>query len=472
MTPLHDLLDEAAGRALAAVPTPDPQAALALARRDRLSRTRFRLAGLVAAAALVVLAASTLLATPGLLHRAAPASGPTGVPERWWTPPEWTPSVVDRPIASAGPLLDTALVAADQDGSSGSVLFARGLVVVSADGTTYRRVPAPDGSAAVLSPSGRRIAWVEGTPGGPSRLVLLDLATGGRATAALPPGAHPEVAAMSWLPADAGVVVSSPVDGRQSTTGVWQVDPDGRLTTVCTCGADVTAVAHPSGGPVLVAPAAEGVWTPVGGPDLASLTETQRAAARQVSIVLARVGPMTSAFAPDGTRVAAAPGAATDDPVDDDTLLVADRRGPVVSVRLAGYSGLRVLGWTSRGVLLTGTPPDGPQGLWLVDPDGPGTPVRVSTGDGLGGFGPARVVGVAADVAASGRTVPGAEPDRSRRSLAYVEYRYRVSALHDALTGDPQRWIMLTCVVLAVAVLAGPPLLDRRRRRLREPTAG
>ena len=476
---LHDLLDGAADRALDGVPAPDPGAVLALARRDRLSRNRFRAASLVAAAVLVVLAGAALLAAgPGLVHRSAPASGPAGLPERWWTPPEWTPSVVGRPIEAASLLLDTTVVATGDAGVDGGLV--RGFVVVSADGTAYRRIPAPDGAAVFLSPTGRHVAWLTGAPGRSSSVVVLELGTGRSRTTPLPAGTHPEAATVSWLPADAGVVVSSEIDGRQSATAVSRVDLDGRLTRLCGCGcgSGVVGAADPVGRVVVAGPAPQTPLTRLPGqPAPTDLTPAERERAVAAGVVLARVGPAGFAFAPDARRVAVVPGLATEDPADDTDLLVVGTDGRTRTTRLTGFTtlpglaGLEVLAWTPRGVLLSGVPASGPPGLWTVDPDGAGTPTRVSTGDTDGPLGPARVVGVASEVVASGRAVAGAEPDRSHRSLAYWEHRYRVSSLHVALTGDPQRWIMLTCVVLGVLVLAGPPLHDRRRR-LRKISAG
>ncbi|WP_088287126.1 hypothetical protein [Kineosporia sp. A_224] len=432
-TPVRDLLDEAAARALVrdAVPPVDPALALARAavRHRTVVRRRTALAAAIGAAAtvLAVLAGQWLGVdpTPRPAPPAAPGT-PRGLPDRWWTPPVWTPSVTQAPIEAASLLLETPVAADEPD--AGGAWVQPGVVAVSADGRDYRRIPlGPQASTVALSPSGRRVAWFEPEPGARVpvvELVVLDLATA-RSTRTPVHDATPR--SLSWLPGERAVAVTVLVSSGGSTESVGLlVDLDagaGPPSQACRCGADGLLVADPTGtlrtvGEIGDAPGA----VPLG---------VGTAAADMLGSLASRA----VVISPDGRRAASVPG-------------------------------FRPVTWTSRGVLLVdGRPGEAASGLWLFPPGSAGAQ-QVSRGSGG-----ATVIAAARDLAASGIVVRGVEPGDSRRSRAYLGYRWRVSSVHENLTDDPDRWIIGTCAVLTALVLAGPPPVRRRRRARAVPGA-
>ncbi len=182
---LKDLLDDAAATALGSRSL--DARALLLQGRARHRRTLLNrgAAALAVAAALVL---GLLLVPAGWVAPPPPArstSGPVGLPRSLPLPTPWTPTITESPVERASMLLGLSDPGSDW-GDDDVVLL------LSADGTAYRRLPAvmAEADSTALTDDGRYVVAVSvpGKPGGrPDAVVhLLRLADGRVREVALP----------------------------------------------------------------------------------------------------------------------------------------------------------------------------------------------------------------------------------------------------------------------------------------------
>jgi hypothetical protein len=181
-------------------------------------------AGLAVAAAAVLV---FLLVPPRWTPPPVPAqspSAPVGLPRHLPWPTAWTPSVTESPIGRASLLL----LVAEPDGDWGEL---GGTLVVSADGTKYRRVPG-DWSEIHLTGDGRRLVYQvpEEGPFPHASVHVLDLADGHERVVALPDALFSRVDRLVLAPDDRTVyavgsdgIRGTDDDGSRSET-TWKVD--------------------------------------------------------------------------------------------------------------------------------------------------------------------------------------------------------------------------------------------------------
>ena len=156
-----------------------------------------------------------------------PASAPTGLPDRVWSPPMWTPSVTEAPIGRVAAVITAPVTGGGWTRSGGT-----GLVLVS-DDSQYRVLPGTGGGAASLSRDGRHVAWVPrngwhqaGVAGTSGSAVLrwVDVRTGRDGEADLGvPGRPSDVNTISWSPDGRWLGVSVTYDKEGSTDALVQV---------------------------------------------------------------------------------------------------------------------------------------------------------------------------------------------------------------------------------------------------------
>ncbi len=223
---LKDLLDDAATAALGSRSL-DARGLLEQGRaRHRRALVNRAAAGLAVAAALVLglLLAPARWVAPQ--QPARPTSGPVGLPRSLPLPTPWTPTVAQSPIERASMLL--TLGDPGSDWGDGDVTL-----VLSADGTAYRRLP-DDTAAATLTDDGRHVVYRTGggAPGRPpAALHLLRLADGLDRTVTLPNGqVFSEVDRLVLTP-DSRTVYAVGSDGSDgtasdaaSTNATWVMD--------------------------------------------------------------------------------------------------------------------------------------------------------------------------------------------------------------------------------------------------------
>ncbi|HYY12787.1 MAG TPA: hypothetical protein VE781_17750 [Kineosporiaceae bacterium] len=232
---LEDLLDDAAVHALAGR-TLDARALLAAGRaRHRRTLLGRGAAGLAVAAVLVLglLLAPLRWVTPAVPATPAPsASTPVGLPRSLPLPTPWTPTVAAAPIERASLLLH--LREPDSDWGDDAVTL-----VLSADGTSYRRLP--DGmSSTYLTDDGRSVVSVAlGLDPSHVSVHLLRLADGRDRVVPLPDGGRSATVKRVVLTPDSrtayvvGTLVEPEAsDGSQGTDATWVVDiATGRVDT-------------------------------------------------------------------------------------------------------------------------------------------------------------------------------------------------------------------------------------------------
>jgi hypothetical protein len=433
---LKILLDD-----VAAAATHDLRIDVAAAREraaHRRRETRHRAAAVMTTA--VAVAATVLLAVvllPGATPRATtdqtPAGAPTGLPDRWYYAPPWTPPVTRHPMPAASMVLAVNL---NTDLHWNSI---SGPVLVSADGRSYASLPwGHHDSLVTLSRDGRRVAWVT-QDGGPATVHRVELATGKQRDDELP--VHRVVDQMVWAGADLWASVDG---GSPSPPTTWKLPANAAPLKVCACvNAPLAADAH---GRLLQPPTTTGSGVPgaVATPGLAGAGQLFSDVTGQRAIV-----------SPAGTKVAVA--------------VAEQERGPFWlkidgaqprRFRLTGpepVEGAEVLGWAPGGVVLrvstTGRLAPS-RSIRLYDPAGGS--YRVISRPVSTGF---DVVTVADDVVGTGGTVPGVRPRFSDTDRSHVRF---LAGMGWSAFG---RYIQVAAaaLVLLLAALFGWHLARRRR---------
>jgi len=437
---VRDLLDDVAAAATQQRRL-DAREALSRARARHRAALRRRVVAGLAAAAAVLLVAVLLPWIPRLLAQpAAPPLGPTGVPARYYTPPVWTPDVLRAPIRAAGLVLQTPL-------ADGRGRVSPGFVLVSADGTQYRRLPGDGADRAVgaaLSQDGRWVAWwAKGQDPAKARppfvIHVLRLDDGARRDVALPGGFTVFTAVWGQ---DAGTlyVTGGVPDFSGGRSAAWTVDvargvAASNPASVVAVGPDGTAY-----GPPYIDPSAgvRPLWVS---------RQPEDEPLGDLSVDLA--------ISPDGSRWAKASNAVPP-PIDTPPgvhLVATDGSVHVWPLLPPPRSMVEVVGWGPRGVLLSEMPVgdvrpgDRTRLLWLDV--GTGRVTTASTGPAADGTGRLAVpVAVATDLVRSGRTVPGAapswpwwQPERLRHA----------ASTHIALVGGAAASVAAIAVMLAVS---------------------
>ncbi|WP_088287130.1 hypothetical protein [Kineosporia sp. A_224] len=470
---LSDVLDDAADEAVAGRSL-DPAAILARAARPEyrpglrplvgLGAPRWRAPrglprqplarGLLVAASLVAVA-TLLLALLPVVQRALPQpadvpSGPGGIPRSLVTPPEWIPTVTERPISRAVYVVSALGPVNDGTAYDGFVTPPRGAWVVGADGGEVRALPiarsVDDVGAVALSPDGRRVAWTSGGRYGSSaRVDVVEVSTGAGSTFDLPGSGRRgfDVVGLAFSP-DGGRLAlwgTDPVaGGRPVRVAVLDVRAGTQVpltrgasgTTGPTCRFDddeftkvVAAWAPPTAeGATLLTPGCqvEPDGAAVLGVDVAGAVVRVSGAlppgpqgADQPSGMGSPAGSHGPSAVVDatGTRysvTAPSPGIGADDVPRD--LVATGPDGATRTVAALGtVAGAKVIGVVPRGVVVSRWTTGkgfsvgmyGAAEVLLVRPDG--TVERLTATDVQ-----ARVAAVAQDVVASGRSVAGERP--------------------------------------------------------------
>ncbi|NLT54380.1 MAG: hypothetical protein GXX79_07385 [Actinomycetales bacterium] len=388
----------------------------------------------VAVVAVGLAAVSLVVGSPVPADR---ASGPSGLPDRWWSPPRATPEL------AAGDM-EVASMALASRVSRGAPDRLQGFVVVSGDGRVYRRLPwTRDDRAVTLSPDGRWVAWAsERWRSGsrdPSVLHLLRVAGADRVDVPLPDlGRGGTAERIAWDTRTGGVVVTGyvrPTDGTGGKPRSWSVTATGKVSVLCEC-APVTVGTGPGGGVVQVG-AGSGAGRTGVIPGIPLATEQSDVDAEAAVGAEPALDPSGARFAWATDRATVAPGAWGVLTMDQGVV-----SGWGITAEGADVLGAKVLAWTGtglvvqvftgpRGAALDEGEVDGPLGVQILDatvPEGArsvelrviamgaGDAVEGSTSRDVVSGGPVAVpvVAVARDVVATTVHVPDDGPVATR----------------------------------------------------------
>jgi hypothetical protein len=435
------LLDDAAAAATAGLRI-DLAAAKRRSDERRAAVRRRATAAMVAGVAVAAIVALITVLLPGAVFRAvppaAPTDRPTGLPDRWYYAPPWTPPVTRHPMAAASMVLASPL----QVSWRGRI--QDGPVLVSADGTQYASLPWGRWDSMVsLAPSGRDVGWIsqsDGRPGAPKRSVVhrIRLSDGRQRDATLPAGVR--VDRLLW---QGDRLFVSPVGVATGKSPGWVLTPGSDLLHPV---AEVPALMRQ---PVRVGHGDKwGDPNHPGGDAIALLFATQDPDdQRTVDVIRKASGPAGSAEVPSTF-----------------TVTVTGSAARAVEIPIVGadpITDVQVLGWAEGGIVLRvhseNRLANESVSLRLANPDGSTT--RIVSRQRATRIYP---VAVATEVVGAGTIVPGAPPEFSSGDRSHLQF---LAGRGYSLYGS---WISSGALLL----LAGLVVLLVRRRQTRRRRAG
>jgi hypothetical protein len=436
------ILDDAAAEATAGLRI-DLVAVRRQADQRRSLVRRRASAAMAAAIAVAAVAALVAVLLPSTVFRAsnpepaAPTDASTGLPDRWYYAPPWTPPVTRHPMAAASMMLAMPL----QQGWSS--WRHDGPVLVSADGTEYASVPWGrwDGLAA-LSPSGRDIGWVTQTDSatsGPEFPVIhrIRLADGRQRDAELPKGARVERLLWDGDKLIIGAPAGAATKGWSMAAGATEAWPVPELPAAF---AEPRALGHVYEGDDPEHP---------GGDAIASTFQVHDPEGQRVVETITGRDTLDPGTAAERPSIDLSVSAGGGEPAREIRVTASD---PVMDAQ--------VLGWAEAGIVVrihSREPKYGNQGVSLRIFPADGSPSRIAS---------KRVatldypVAVAVGVVGSGNVVVGDPPDFPVRDRAHL--KYLVFQAWSAWGGYLQAGLALVLLLVVGAVL-------RRWRRRADP---
>jgi hypothetical protein len=434
------LLDDAAAEATIGLRI-DLAAAKRQADEHRARARRRRTAAMTSAAAVAAVVALMAALLPSGAFRAdspapaAPTDAPTGLPDRVYSSPPWTPPVTRHPMSSASMLLGTYLAMDDQQGIAP--------VLVSADGKHYASLPwSRYGSLVALSATGRDVAWVtqaDDQGNGPERTVVhrIHLSDGHQRDVEFPGGETIE--RLLW-----------------DQNRLFVVGENASATTISaytlTAGSDeLTPVAPPAAAlePVPLSPN-DGMIDP--DPDLitAPFVVREPGSQRVADLVVSE-----NAKSSDGPDQLEQPEKLTF------ALRVSGGSSPSKKFPITGsdpITDVQILGWADGGIVVRVHSRDGTYGnrsmsLRLFNPETGASQIITR-----GGQQRAFPLAVATDVVSAGKSVQAAEPQFAKSDRAHLRF-----LAENALNRGRGLWEPMVGVLGLVAVLVAIRRYRRRR---------